>query len=335
MRLLVLGGGGFLGFHVVDAAVAAGHSVTVLSRSGSAQVSGVEVLTADRRGDVDVLRGRQWDGVVDTFTDDRPGAPAVARTAALLSGAVATYCYVSGMSVYAPDGSAVPDESAPVRRAGGEPDDDPLQARSMAKLAAERVVAERFDGAVLVPRVGIMVGPRDPSQRFTWWPVRFLRALTGAAAPVVLGPGAPGRAVQYSDARDIARWLVEMTAAGQGGTFNAVGPLRPDSLGEVLGACLDAARDRLTERRDVADVPDVTVRWRPDEAHLREALVGIGEEDRPLWYPEDQIPQNAIDSSAAASAGLTFRSAGETAAQTLAWAVRHDPEPLSGFAEPS
>jgi 2'-hydroxyisoflavone reductase len=310
VQLLVLGGGGFLGHHVVAAALEAGHTVTVFSRSGKSSFDGVEVVAGDRTDDLSALRGRQWDAVLDTFTDTSPGTGAIRASAELLSGGVGVYGYVSGMSVYAPGGPARPDESAPVRRAGVEPDADPLQERSLAKLAAERVLTEVFDGEALFPRVGIMVGPRDPSHRFTYWPTRFAAALAGERDRRVLTPGDPSRTVQYTDARDIAAWTVGMLAAGRGGVFNTVGPGRPDTLAEVLRACLRAAG---------GTVDDVAAVW-VDEDFLRTRLVDLEEERRPLWYPEDQIPQAGIDSSAALAEGLTFRPAEETARDSLAWA---------------
>ena len=128
------------------------------------------------------------------------------------------------MSVYAPSGPAWPDESAPVRRKGVEPDDDPLQERSLAKLAAEAVLAEVFDGKVLLPRVGIMVGPRDPSHRFTYWPTRFAAALAGDRDRRVLGPGDPGRPVQYTDARDVGSHTIipERSSTERSSQSNAI-----------------------------------------------------------------------------------------------------------------
>lgn len=310
MRLLVLGGSGFLGYHVADQALAGGHVVTVFARSGRAPLDGVEVLTGDRESDLSALRGREWDGVVDTFTDPAPGAPAIAATARLLSGAAGGYAYVSGMSVYAPGGPAVPDESAPTRRAGVESDDDPLQARSLAKLAGEDAVGEAFAGRVLVPRVGIMVGPRDPSHRFTHWPVRLRRALEDGG-PVPL-PGDLDRPVQYSDARDVAGWIVRALDEGREGVFDTVGPGRDESLRHVLEACAAAAGG------DWAAIKGVPV---PEAAAAR-VLADVPEEERPLWWPEPQIPQRAIDSSRALAAGLAFRPAIETARDTLAWALR-------------
>ncbi len=306
MKLLVLGGGGFLGFHAVEAALAAEHEVTVFSRSGKAPVKGVEVITGDREGDLSGLRGREWDAAFDTFTDPKEGAPAVAATADLLRDAVGGYGYVSGMSVYAPAGPEIPDESGPVREAGRET--DRLQERSIAKLTGEAVVRERFSDRALFPRVGIMVGPR--SQRYTYWPVRFARVRRGELPRRVLVPGDLDRDVQYSDARDIAAWVVQMLAQGRGGTFNTVGPGRPESLRTVLDACRAAAG---------LEPDDVTL-VRGSEDVLRRRLTGVDEEERPLWFPEGQIAQVAIDSGKALAAGLRFRSAAETAQQTLAWA---------------
>ena len=245
----------------------------------------------------------------DSFTDSQPGAPAVRASAELLSGAVGAYGYVSGMSVYAPSGPSRPDESGPVRQPGVEPDADRLQERSLAKLAGEAAVSELFDGPALFPRVGIMVGPR--STRFTYWPVRIARAATGRLPKSILVPGDRHRSVQYSDARDIAAWSIWMLAVGRGGTFNTVGPGRPDTLWSVIEACCTAA----AVQPDGLDFVDV-----PDEDLLRDRLSEVDEEERPLWYPEDQIPQEAIESSAAQAAGLRFRPAAMTAADTLHWA---------------
>lgn len=319
MSLLVLGGGGFLGFHLAAAGLAAGQAVTVFNRSGRAPMTGVEVVTGDRRDDLSGLLGREWDAVVDTFTDNQDGAPAVRAAAELLSGSVGSYGYISGMSVYAPSGPSRPDESAPVRRAGREPDTDRLQERSLAKLTGEAVVTEHFNGPTLFPRVGIMVGPRG--RRYNYWPVRLAKALRDELPREVLVPGDLDRDVQYSDARDIAAWVVARLTAGQGGTFNTVGPGRPETLRTVLDACLAAAGGA------AGDVDFV----RGEEDVLRRQLADIDEEERPLWFPEDQIPQEAIDSSAALAAGLTFRSADRTAAETLTWAAEaEDPSLTEG-----
>ncbi|CAA9449502.1 hypothetical protein AVDCRST_MAG82-3665 [uncultured Rubrobacteraceae bacterium] len=309
----MLGGGGFLGFHAVAEALAQGHEVTTFSREGEVPLGGVEALGGDRRSDLSALWGRGWDAVLDTFSDPE----AVGETARLLSGSVGAYGFVSGVSVYHPEGPAVANEGSPLRRPEDPTisEDDPLQERSIAKLRCEGAVREQFRGPTLVVRPGIMVGPRDPTDRFTWWPVRLRAALAGEVGEEVLAPGDPTRPVQFTDARDLAAWMAGMLDAAEEGTFNAVGPGRPVTVSEVLHSCLQAA----AISTDAEDGQQVRMGW-AGEDFLREGLVGVPEEERPLWFPEDQIPFRAVDSSKAAEAGLSFRPVDETALDTLAWA---------------
>ena len=313
MRLLVLGGGGFLGYHVVAEAVGMGHEVSTFNREGEAPLDGVEALQGDRQADLSALRGRTWNAVLDTFSDP----DAVEETARLLSGSVGAYGYVSGISNYHPDGPAIVDEDSPLRRAN-EDLDDPLQERSIAKLRCEEAVRENFSGAVLISRVGIMVGPRDPTDRFSWWPARLARTLSDGSE--ILAPGDPERPAQFSDARDIASWMVRMLEAERSGTFNTVGPGRRISVAEVLEACRNVARE---EAGTQGKARGVRVTW-ADEEFLRWNLSDVTEEERPLWFPEDQIPFQAVDSSRALAAGLRFRPVEETARDALAW-VRSRP----------
>jgi len=312
VNLLVLGGGGFLGYHVVDQALSLGHNVTTFNRKGKSELDGVEALKGDRRGDLSALGGRTWDAVVDTFSDPE----AITRTAKLLSGSVRAYGFVSGISVYHPDGPAVVTEDAPLRYQDDALASDPLQERSLLKLACERALETHFAGDLLVVRPGIMVGPRDPTDRFSGWPLRFAEALSGARAKAILTPGNPDRPVQFTDARDLAFWLVCSLEPATGtltGTYNAVGPGRQESLRDVLAACLAAARNFGPEVSS-----EVTCVW-ADEAFLRRRLAEVEEEARPLWFPEAQIPFAAVDSSRAAAAGLRFRPSFETARDTLRW----------------
>lgn len=321
MKLLVLGGGGFLGYHVAAEALGMGHEVTTFNREGEAPLDGVDALQGDRQHDLSALRGRTWDGVLDTFSDP----DAVGEAARLLSGSAGAYGYVSGISNYHPNGPTVVDEDAPLRSENDELD-DVLQERSIAKLRCEEAV-KNFSGPVLISRVGIMVGPRDPTDRFSWWPVRLARALADGSE--VLAPGEPDRPVQFSDARDIAAWMVRMLEAKNSGTFNTVGPGRSISLAEVLDACRDAAREAAGPR-DGAE--NVRVTW-ADEEFLRQRLSDVAEEERPLWFPEDQIPFEVVDSSRALAAGLRFRPAVETARDALSWINTRPqgPELRAGF----
>jgi 2'-hydroxyisoflavone reductase len=319
MRLLVLGGGGFLGYHVVAEALAGGHEVSTFSREGASPLAGVEALVGDRQGDLTVLHGRSWDAVLDTFSDPE----AVGETVRLLSGSVSIYGYVSGISIYHPGGPAVVDEDAPLRGPGDAAQNDTLQERSIAKIRCEEAVREGFFGPVLTTRVGIMVGPRDPTDRFSWWPARFARALADGGE--VAAPGDPQRPVQFTDARDIAAWMVRMLDASTPGTYNAVGPGREVPLAEVLDACRLAAGGE-------EETGQVEMAW-ISEPFLREYLRELPEEERPLWFPEDQIPFEKVDSARALAAGLSFRPTYETAADTLAWIRSRPggPELRAGF----
>ena len=148
MNLLVLGGTGFLGYHVVAEALALGHRVTTFNREGASELEGVEALKGDRTGDLSALAGRSWDAVVDTFSDPA----AVTATAKLLSRSVPAYGFVSGVSIYHPAGPDVVDEAAPLRRKGDPEGEDPLQERSLLKLACERALKEHFAGRLFVAR---------------------------------------------------------------------------------------------------------------------------------------------------------------------------------------
>ncbi len=325
MDLLVLGGGGFLGYHVAAEALHLGHRVTTFTRQGNSELSGVEALKGDRKQDLSALTDRRWDAVIDTFSDP----DAVRKTAQLLSSSVPAYGYVSGISIYHPEGPDVVTEQASLRFEDNALTDDPLQERSILKLACEAALRETFSGSLLVARPGIMVGPRDPTDRFSWWPRRLLQALADGAP--VLTPGDPDRPVQYTDARDLAAWLVrsldpDREGGPLAGTFNAVGPGRDESVGHVLDACLEAAKD--VAEKPKGNSPELI--W-AGEAFLREQLVEFEEEARPLWFPEDQIPFARVDSSRALTAGLRFRPAYDTALDTLRWLVAHEHELKAGF----
>ncbi len=321
MNLLVLGGTGFLGYHIVAEAIKLGHQVTTFNREGESDIEEVEALQGDRKGDLLALRGRTWDAVLDTFSDTE----AVTETAKLLSDSVAAYGYISGISNYHPDGPDTVDEDAPLRREGDPAGDDPLQARSLKKLACEKALKEHFSGDLLVARPGIMVGPRDPTDRFTWWPLRFLRS---SSQTPILAPGDPERSVQFTDARDLAAWLVrslDPTTTPLTGTYNAVGPGRAERLSDVLSACLGAAKE-VAE----LDTSDVELVW-AGEDFLREQLAEVEEEARPLWFPEDQIPFDKVDSSKALASGLHFRATYDTAKDTLLWANARGGDLKAGF----
>jgi 2'-hydroxyisoflavone reductase len=301
LRLLVLGGTKFLGRAVVEDALERGHEVTTFSRgeTNPGLFLDAEMLYGDRDGGLEPLHGRSWDAVVDTSGY----VPRVVRASAeLLRAAVGRYCFVSSISAYE-DLSGPVDEESPVKELYDPESEDVDEHYGALKAACERVVQELCGDRALVVRPGLIVGPHDGSDRFTYWARRLAR---GGA---ILAPGPPERRVQFVDVRDLGAWLVHALEDGRGGIFNATG--EAVSWGELL---MDAA-----------------VTWVSDE-FLAEHEVGEWME-LPLWiYDPAFRGMHAADVSRAVAAGLTFRPVDETVRDTAAWdASRGEPELATGL----
>ena len=300
MKLLVLGGTKFLGRHVVDAALGARHDVTIFTRgrTNAGLYPEAEHLVGDRDGGLDALAGRAWDGVVDTSGY----VPRVVRQSAeLLRDAVERYVFVSSVSVYA-DFSRPISEETPVAELE-EPESEDVEADYGAlKAACERVVEGVFGERGTNVRAGLIVGPHDPTDRFTYWPRRL------AERGDVLAPGSPDAPVQFVDARDLAAWLLRLAEHGPGGAFNATGPAEPLTLGDLL------------ERATAALGSDASLVW-TDEQRIVDAGVQPWTE-LPLWIPgDDYAGMEQADASRARAAGLVFRPLEETVRDTLAWSL--------------
>jgi 2'-hydroxyisoflavone reductase len=298
MRMLVLGGTQFLGRHVVEIALERGHELTLFNRGQTRPelFPAAEKLRGDRDGDLGALAGRAFDAVVDTSGY----VPRVVRQSAeLLRDAVERYVFVSSISVY-DDFTTPVSESTPVARLD-DPATEEVEANYGAlKAACEDVVEEVYGERSARVRAGLIVGPHDPTDRFTYWPRRI------AAGGDVLGPGDPDAPVQFVDARDLARWLVQLALEGPGGTFNATGPAEPLAFRELL------------ERARGAIGSDAKVVW-VDEQRVLDAGVQPWME-LPLWLPgEDYAGMARADIGRALAAGLRFRPVEETVVDTLAW----------------
>jgi 2'-hydroxyisoflavone reductase len=298
MRLLVLGGTKFLGRHAVDAALADGHEVTTFTRGQTNPdlFPEAEHLFGNRDGDLDALRGREWDGVVDTSGY----VPRIVRQSAeLLRDAVRRYVFVSSVSVYADFAEPVTEQTAVAELDDAETEEI-MEHYGALKAACERVVEEVYGERSARVRAGLIVGPYDPTDRFTYWPRRL--ALGGR----VLAPGDPDAPVQFVDARDLARWLVRLALEGPGGVFNATGPAEPLTFVELL------------DRARAAIGSDAELVWLDDERVLAADVQPWSE--LPLWLPGDDYAGMArADISRAVDAGLAFRPLEETVADTLAW----------------
>jgi 2'-hydroxyisoflavone reductase len=298
MKLLVLGGTKFLGRHAVDAALLGGHEVTIFTRGRTNPdlFPKVEHLVGDRDGELDALGNRAFDGVVDTSGY----VPRIVRQSAeLLRDRVDRYVFVSSISVYA-DFSEPVSEATPVAELADAASEEIMEDYGGLKAACERVVEEVYADRSARVRAGLIVGPYDPTDRFTYWPRRIARGGT------VLGPGEPTAPVQFVDARDLAAWLVKLALEGPGGTFNATGPAEPLSF----AALLDRARAAIGS--------DAEVVW-VDEQRVLDAG-GEAWSELPLWLPGSEHAGMArADIAKALAAGLTFRPVEETVVDTLAW----------------
>jgi 2'-hydroxyisoflavone reductase len=298
MKVLILGGTKFLGRHAVDAALAAGHEVTIFTRgkTNPELFPEVEHLQGDRDGDLGALAGRSWDGVVDTSGY----VPRVVRQSAeLLRDAVGRYVFVSSISVY-DDLSKPIDETTAVAQLEDPATEEVMEHYGALKAACEVVIDEVYGDRGANVRAGLIVGPYDPTDRFTYWPRRI------AAGGDVLGPGDPSAPVQFVDARDLGSWLVELALAGPGGAFNATGPAEQLSFADFL------------ERARAAIGSDANVVWVEDQRVLDAGVEAWSE--LPLWLPGgDYAGMARADTRRARAAGLTFRPLEETVVDTLAW----------------
>jgi 2'-hydroxyisoflavone reductase len=290
MRLLVLGGTRFLGRALVEAALDRGDEPTLFNRglTNPGLFPAVETVIGDRTGDLSELSGREWDAVVDVAAY----MPAdVRRSVEALEGSVGRYTFVSSVSAYA-DHSVPQIEGAPVLElAPGEEDDDSPETYGARKAAGERIVEEAFGDAALVVRPGLIVGPYDPTGRFTYWPHRVARG------GEVLAPGSPDDPVQFIDVRDLAAWILQATEDRIGGTFNATGTTM--RFEELLDECL-----RVTGS-------DARFTWVPSDRLLAEGVeewMGI-----PLWIVSPGWEAaNRVVIDRAVGAGLAFRPLSDT-----------------------
>lgn len=298
MRVLVLGGTLFLGRHVVEAAVQRGDDVTIFSRgeTNPGVHPSVRAIRGDRTGDLSELGGETWDVVIDTWAK----VPSLVRaSAAALAGRTGRYLFVSSISVFGPGTAAGFDESTPTL-APAAPDEewDPERYGEL-KVACEREAESAMRGRTLIVRPGLIVGPYDPSDRFTYWPARLARG------GEVLAPGRPARTIQIIHAADLAGWMLSMLERGETGVWHATGP--PTSFGDMIDACAAASG------------ADARVVWAGEDWLLAQGVEPWSE--MPVWLPESSEHAHlmAADIGKASGAGLRSRPVEVTARETLAW----------------
>lgn len=314
IRLLILGGTGFIGPWQVRYALERGHEVTIFNRGRSApgMFEGVEELVGDRAaGELDALRGRRWDAVIDNSASRSDAPEWVRDSAGLLRDAAEQYLFVSTRSVYR-DLSRIPATvEAPVLTPGTTPNWSPGRPYpyGLAKALAEEEARRAFGERTTIVRPGLVVGPGDTTDRFTYWPVRIERG------GEILAPGEPeGDRVQIIDVRDLCEWIVRLCEDGTRGTFMGVGPENGRSMAEFLYG--------------IAAVTTAPLGWTwvPREFLAEHGFLPYRE--MPVWRPPTQGFEGfaRFDLTREVEAGLTFRSLADTTTATLEYHHSRPPE---------
>lgn len=315
MKILIIGGTKFLGRHLITAAQARGHEVTLFNRGkfSSETFENVEQIHGDRNSDLDKLSGRSWDAVIDTcgFLPQ-----SVKASAEALKDAVNQYVFISSGSVYTDIKVANYDENTPVaeltedqrKRAGAIDPKGELTGPILGdmygalKILCEREAENAMPGRVLNVRSGMIVGAFDPTDRFTYW---VMRTKSGGE---VLAPGTPNRFVQLIDARDLAAWLIKAVEQNLTGIYNATG--KPFEL----------TMEKLLEEIKKASKSDAKFTWVDEDFMSRENIQPWS--DMPFYLPEsDKDAEHFLSMSIdkALQTGIEFRPLSETIQDTLTW----------------
>jgi len=305
--LLILGGTGFIGPHIVEAALAKGYGITLFNRgrTNPGLFRELESLKGNRDPDKDegleALKGRSWDGVIDTsgYFPRLVGA-----SAGLLADNVGQYVFISSISVYSDNSTADMDESGPIARMDDptlEEFGDQFQHYGALKALCEQAAEKAMPGRVTSIRPGLIVGPRDNVPRFTYWPVRVERG------GEVLAPGAPDDPVQYIDGRDLADFVIRTLEDGTAGVFNANGPNTPTNMAEMLYGCKAVTGG------------DARFTWVNADFLGEQGIQPWS--DMPVWIPprEGYEGFHRVNIDKAIKAGLRSRPLAETVRDTLAW----------------
>ena len=308
LNILILGGTGFTGPFQVEYALKRGHKVTLFNRGKRPSPewpAAVEQLHGDRNtGDLAALKGRKWDVCIDNPTS----LPFWVRDAGqVLKGNVGHYLFISTISVYADGSRPGINENSPLAQYKGKDAMAETQQTLRAdienlygplKALSEAEAHKQFGKNVTIVRPGYIVGPRDETDRFTYWPHRV------AQGGEILVPGDGNDPIQIIDGRDLGEWMIRLAEAGTTGTFNACGPDYPLSMDAMLYGCQAVTGGGMTLTH-------------VSPAFLDEQQVGL-----PIWVPSKDNPYagyGAVSNERAIAAGLTFRPLATTVQDLLAW----------------
>lgn len=311
MDILIMGGTKFLGRHLVDAATQSGHAVTLFNRgqTNPGLFPEIETITGDRRQPADLakLQSRRWDAVIDTCGY----VPRIVRMSAeALEDSVDHYVFISSISVYPDFSHPGLDESHTV----GNLDDESVEeitheTYGPLKALCEQAVDDVLPGRGLQVRPGLIVGPYDPTDRFTYWPARVERGGR------MVAPDYPECPVQIIDGRDLSEWTIRMVEAKTTGAFNVTGPEKPNSLKHVLETC----QEDLNANTDIEWI---------DEQFLLDQDVAPWT-GMPLWMPsinDEFAGFGRVSIDKALGLGLTFRSLSDTIQAMMDWVQQRPDE---------
>jgi 2'-hydroxyisoflavone reductase len=303
MRILVIGGTGFLGRHISQEALRREHALTLLTRgrTNPELFPSAEHLRGDRTaGGLEALAGRTFHALIDTC-----GYLPTQVTAAVeaLRDSIAHYTFISSLAVYPDPVLPGTDESTPVATVDGPVPDQSDDAYGALKALCEEAAERAMPGRVLSVRPGLLVGPFDETDRFGYWPQRVAEGGRVLAAE-------PAQPIQLIDVRDLASWLLDSVESGRTGAYNATGSAGSLTMEELIEACRDATGS------------DADVVWAGDRFLLDRGIEPW--EELPLWLPSRLAGFFQVDCSKAMSEGLRFRPLAETTEQVFEW-VRSRP----------
>jgi 2'-hydroxyisoflavone reductase len=302
MKILILGGTKFLGRHLVDAALEAGHEVTLFNRgkTNPTLFPNVETVIGDREKDLDRLASREWDAVIEVAGY----LPRIVHLSAeALKGSVKKYVFISSISVYSEFRKVGINEDDPVGKLEDETVEEITgETYGPLKALCEKTVQEIYMDRALIIRPGLIVGPYDPTDRFTYWPMRVKRGGD------MITPDKPQTPIQIIDVRDLSEFIIKLIEDDSSGIYNATGPDYELMLGEFLDTC-----------RVVSDSA-ATFHWASVD-FLKEHEVAPWS-DMPVWIPdvEEDAGFSRVDVSKAINAGLKFRPLDDTVRDTIHWA---------------
>ena len=302
MNILIIGGTRFVGRHLVEAALARGHEITLFNRGKSNPkiFPQVESIQGDRERNLSKLSNRNWDTVIDTCGYF---PRIVGLSAESLKDSVRQYVFISSVSAYADFDSASINEDYPL----GRIEDDTIEevtekSYGPLKVLCEKAVQAAFPENSLIIRPGLIVGPYDPTDRFTYWPLRVDRGGD------ILAPVGPDEPVQFIHARDLADFTIKHIEEKTSGIFNAVGPEKPHQIGNLLETCKEVSNS------------EANFVWAPEEFIKKQKIEPWSE--IPLWIPESEGGGfSQISNARARSAGLTFKRTEIVVRETLTWAI--------------